>query len=372
MPAPASLVRRDGPLMYGAIFLMAAPIGVLLAMVQDQPQGWVTALVCAALTGAISCAWAYAFIRERWWVLVPANIAPFVGSSVIVNVLVRSGLIGWGMGLSPRARLVVLAAMCVLFTAAGFVLFVVHLRRTEQVSAGALAEMEVARRVHATLVPPITLSTAAAEVYGRSTPSSTMGGDLIDVVSEGKNLDVLLGDVSGHGVGAGVVMAMLKGCVRTRLLHGADLAEVVTDANRVLASLTGPGTFATFVALRLRPDRVLEFALAGHLPVFHYRAQEGRWERYPNQSLPLGVEEQEQFVAGSASVSTGDIIAVFTDGLMEVQERGGRELGMEGVAAILRRSVSPALPAMHDAVFAAVGAHGPQLDDQSLVLILIK
>jgi hypothetical protein len=75
-----------------------------------------------------------------------------------------------------------------------------------------------------------------------------MGGDLIDVVVHEGRLDILLGDVSGHGLGAGVVMAMLKSCVRTRLLHDASLEEVVADANRVLADLTESNMFATFAA----------------------------------------------------------------------------------------------------------------------------
>ena len=193
----------------------------------------------------------------------------------------------------------------------------------------------------------------------------------MDVLEQDGSLTVLLGDVSGHGVAAGVVMAMLKGCIRTRLLRAAPLEQVITDANRVLADLTAPNMFATLAALRLSPGGRLEFALAGHLPVFHHSAGAGRWEQHPNQSLPLGIDHRERFVAGSIAAQPGDTLAVFTDGLVEVQNGAGRELGLAGVAALLAGSLADSLPEMHDRLMAAVRAHGPQIDDQSLVLVRV-
>ncbi|MFT3684687.1 MAG: PP2C family protein-serine/threonine phosphatase [Phycisphaerales bacterium] len=230
--------------------------------------------------------------------------------------------------------------------------------------------------MHASLVPPLAVASPLAEVYGRSLASSEMGGDLIDAVVSDDRVEVLLGDVSGHGVGAGVVMAMLKGCVRMRLLRNADLGEVVGDANAVLAELTEPHMFATFVAMRIRAEddgsgTRLEFALAGHLPLFHFRAATADWVQHPNECLPLGVDGTERFTSGAVRVSRGDVLAVFTDGLMEVQNAGGKELGLEGVEAVLRRSLRPSLETTYNAVMTSIAAHGPRLDDQSLVLVRI-
>jgi hypothetical protein len=363
---------REGPLLFLGIFLMFAPVGVLMMMVQETPQGWLGGLVSATFSGLLSVGWAYTFMRERWWLLIPLIVAPFVIPQVLFNQLARAGVLEIGTGIPPQARLIVLAAMCVAFTAFGFVLSVLHLRRTERASANAYAELDIAGRVHRTLVPPITLTTPLADVFGRSKPSSTMGGDLIDAVAEEGRVDVLIGDVSGHGVGAGIVMAMLKSCIRMRLMHHADLSEAIGDVNRVLADLTESGMFATFVALRVLPGRRVEFALAGHLPVFHFRAAQGRWERHPNQSLPLGIEHAEEFAAGATQAGAGDIFAVFTDGLTEVQDGAGRELGLEGVAALIQCASRSSLEALHATVAAGVSGHGAQLDDQSLVLVRVR
>jgi sigma-B regulation protein RsbU (phosphoserine phosphatase) len=364
--------------MYSGIFLMFAPMGVLMMMVNDPPQGWLAALLAAAFTGGMSVGWAHTFVRRRWWLLIPLSIVPFV-LSPFFTLLAHFGLFSIGYDYPRQTKLIILAVICVVFTSIGFILSVMHLRKSERIGARAMAELDMASQVHASLVPAISITTPFAQVHGRSAASSSMGGDLIDaVIAPGSDrLDVLLGDVSGHGVSAGVVMAMLKGCVRTRLLRAADLGEMVADTNTVLSQLIEPHMFATFVALRINSvgrtpgHRRLEYALAGHLPVFHYRAAEQRWDQHPNESLPLGVDSTERFATGSTDAAPGDLLVVFTDGLMEVQNSAGKELGLGGVAALLEAHPADQLEAIHEKIMAGVNAHGPQLDDQSLLLVRI-
>lgn len=363
-------LRRDSALLYWAIFLISAPMGMIVLMARRDDLGSV--IVGGAFGGVISTGWAYTFIRERWWLLAPLIVLPFVAPQTIFQWLGLAGVFDIAKGISPETRITSIVATCIASTTLGFILFMIHMRRNERHSARAHAELDVARRVHDTLVPSITLSTPLAEVYGRSSPSSAMGGDLIDVIAGDGRLDVVIGDVSGHGVGAGIVMAMLKGCIRTRLMRHPALDEVLADTNRVLADLTAPGMFATCAALRLLPGRRLEFALAGHLPILHYRAAEQRWDRHPNESLPLGIEQYERYVSGAASVGPGDILAVFTDGLMEAQDGRGRELGLEGFARILASAPTQSLESMHETVMKAVASHGAALDDQSLVLVRVS
>lgn len=363
--------RTDSMLMYTGIFLMFAPVGVLIIMVQNAALGWIIALGSAAFSGGVSTMWAYIFTRRRWWLIAPLVIFSAVFPSLTFNYLYRSAYSDFTSQLPLLTRMIGLAVMCVVFTSIGFVLSVMHQRRNERRTARAMAELDLAIQVHQSLVPPINLATPLAEVHGRSIASTTMGGDLIDVVQDSSRLDVLLGDVSGHGVSAGVVMAMLKSCIRMRLLRAASLREIVADTNKVLADLISPNMFATFAAIRIRPDHTLEFALAGHLPIFHYRAAENRWDQHPNQNLPLGIDDSEDFISGHTAVAKGDILILLTDGLMEVQNSGGKELGLSALAEILNSSISDSLPKMHELIMTAVNGHGPQIDDQSLVLVKV-
>lgn len=371
MPSSITQPRRADPKLLTALFLAGAPIGVLWMMVQKAPAGWGAALLFAVYAGAISVAWAAIFIKERWWwfaLLLPAQV---LLPNLLYNAGQRLGILDLGMDLPAQTRIIVLAVLCVVFSISGFTLFVVHLRRTERRSARVHAELELAQQVHRTLVPPIELSSQRVSVYGRSLPSGEMGGDLIDAVAEGEKVDVYVGDVSGHGVGAGVVMALLKGCVRTRMLRGADLVDIVVDANRVLGALTSPGTFATFAALRVQGDGAIQYVLAGHLPILHFRAASADWARYPNASLPLGVDAEETFSSGSAAAGPGDVLALFTDGLLEVRDAKGVELGLERLAQELARHADEPLASHHAAVMDAVRAWGAPMDDQSLILLRV-
>lgn len=363
---------RHSPLMLLAIFLVSSPIGVLLMMVQTTPQGWLTGLVAACFAGAISVGWAYAFMSGRMWVIIPAVAVSVAVPKLFALLDSVTGMLQVGTGLSPSARLVILAVMCIALTASGFIVFDTQMRRTERKTARALAELELASEVHRSLVPAIDLDTPRAQVRGRSIASSAMGGDLIDVVENDGGLVVLLGDVSGHGVGAGIVMAMLKASMRTAMLHTGDTTRVLDEVNKVLEQLTEPHMFATFAALRISAGGELEYAMAGHLPIFHRGAATGEWVQYHNQNLPLGIDDGETFTRGTAQLMPGDLLGVFTDGLTEVQDAAGRELGLEGVAALLASAKGAALAEIDQAVMNGVRAHGPQLDDQSLVLVRVK
>ncbi len=81
-----------------------------------------------------------------------------------------------------------------------------------------------------------------------------MGGDIIDAVCGDHTVDVYLADVSGHGVGAGIVMSMVKGAIRMRLRAGGSLPALAADLNAVLTELTRDDMFATFAAVRASPQ----------------------------------------------------------------------------------------------------------------------
>jgi len=377
-PTPAS-----APLGYHrlflAVFLLFAPLPGLLMVAPQRPHGPAYVLLNALIGGLISVGWCAAFVldRRRWlWFVAPASaLMPTVGTFLMH----RAGL---GQGVPDasatawRTTAVFLAIFCVV---AGYVLLVGFIRHSERAAERARAELDLAADLHRSLVPPVHLRTPLAEVFGRSDASSEMGGDLIDVLprdavpGESPTLDVLLGDVSGHGVGAGVVMAMLKASLRTSLLQRSDLSAVVADANRVLADCTAPNMFATFAALRLAPGQPARMAIAGHLPILHRRAADGSWHRHPAESLPLGIEPDEVFASVEVPVAPGDLLVLYTDGLTEVQDPSGRELSLDAFARVVDEAATTVatLPEIHTRIVGAVRAFGRQLDDQSLVLVRV-
>lgn len=340
--------------------LLFAPMMLLVVSGIEPRRPWSVTVFWFAVSGAVGAGWAAcAMLRPRWiW-----------GMVAVQALAVLAFAAQWPPGLeSGVPRPSVEGFVVIGCVAMGYALAVRFIRAQGMAAARLRAELDVAQKMHAVLVPPIDLRCDLAQVHGESGASSEMGGDLVDAVEHGGRLDVLLADVSGHGVGAGVVMAMLKGALRTGLLSAPELGDLTGAVNRVMAALTEPHMFATFAVVRLHPGGTAQFALAGHLPIFHYRVAERRWERHPAQSMPLGVDEHEVFAAGSTSVAPGDLLVMFTDGLIEVQDAAGRELGLEALAGILERCRHDDPGVMSGRVMAAVAAHGPRLDDQSLLV----
>jgi len=220
-------------------------------------------------------------------------------------------------------------------------------------------------------VPPLDLRTARLEIYGESRASSQVGGDLLDATErDGKTL-LYVADVSGHGVAAGTLMSLTKGAMRARLLAGVPLSRLLGDLNRVLIDLSSPNMFVTFAGIRFGGSSPAELCLAGHLPILHFPRGSRRATQWPNESVPLGILADAHFEATSVPFDSGDVFAILTDGLTEVENDSGEELGVDGVERLIGQALDRSLEEIHRSVMAAVGEHGPQLDDQTLLLIRV-
>jgi sigma-B regulation protein RsbU (phosphoserine phosphatase) len=177
--------------------------------------------------------------------------------------------------------------------------------------------------------------------------------------------------VSGHGVAAGTLMSLTKGAVRARLLAGVSLSDLVSGLNRVLIDLSAANMFVTLAAIRLDGEGEAEVCLAGHLPILQYRRETGRVSRLPNESVPLGILDGAEFATTAVPCRAGDVFAILTDGLTEVEDREGQELGVDGVEALMASSGDCPLEELYGAVMSTVARQGPQVDDQTLLLVRV-
>lgn len=372
-PGPRPPPRSEVP--YLATFFIFAPVGVLVGLIQARAWPPVPGLVMATIAGFISLGWAWTLqnLRRRWPAFVALNTLPFVVPEQLFRLLSSLGVFDPGAGLGEMPRRIILAVIAVVSVSVGFTLLVGFIRRQQQRSERLRTEIDLAQKIHATLVPPIALRTARFDVQGRSTASSEMGGDLIDAVLADGRVDLYLADVSGHGVGAGLVMGMVKSALRMRLEPGlaADLPLLLRDLNRVVTEVSRPGIFVTFAAVRLDADGV-HSALAGHLPVLHWRAADRTLHRLDNQSLPLGVDSGERFHAHLAAIASGDLLVLYTDGLTETQNPAGQLFGLDRLERAVARHADLELPALLDALLAEVAAFGPQTDDRTLLLARVR
>jgi len=124
----------------------------------------------------------------------------------------------------------------------------------------------------------------------------------------------------------------------------------------------------TAAFLRLRPGGVVQYALAGHPPILHRRARTGEVRHLSEGSIPVGLLGDQTFPAAELRLDPGDVLAVVTDGLIEVEDAAGRELGLAGLEALLSRE--PEGPGeLLERLLEAASAHGPRIDDQSALVV---
>jgi serine phosphatase RsbU (regulator of sigma subunit) len=368
---PAHFVR--GAL---GVFFLFMPVGFQVEMLRGAESHCLRGLAQAVVAAAIATAWFALGTLRLWWFVPVMLVGQFCIHSIAFPRLDRSPFFQLGSGLSPHTNMTVLFTLSIVTLGIGFAMLVRTMVSSVRRSEAARAELDIARQVHESIVPPIDLRLAGVHVFARSRTSSTMGGDLIDVVQRVGEVDVFVADVSGHGVKAGIVMAMLKAAVRTRLAAGGNLGEILQDVNRSLADLTEPSMFATLACVRIRfvaggAGADVEYALAGHLPIFHVLAADGSVRDLPNESLPLGIEPAERYVAGRTTAARGDVLALMTDGLMEVQGKDGREFGLGALRETVRSKATSELASVYSSLMVRVDAHGAQVDDQTLALVRI-
>jgi serine phosphatase RsbU (regulator of sigma subunit) len=224
----------------------------------------------------------------------------------------------------------------------------------------------LARALQRTLVPPISFENGRMEVYGRTTPHDTFGGDLSDLVASDSDAVAYVADVSGHDVSSGMLMGMVKTAARYGLMAGQTLPDLLQGINRVLPSVKEPNMYATFAGVRLRAPDEMEYIIAGNMPVLHYRSGCRDVIRLAMEQFPLGLFPEASYTSSLTACGPGDLIAIFTDGLVETAEMRD-ELGLQRLEEVLRKNEGEPLLNIHAAAVEAVG--GEQADDRTLMLV---
>jgi sigma-B regulation protein RsbU (phosphoserine phosphatase) len=238
-------------------------------------------------------------------------------------------------------------------------------------------DLTLAARVQQSLAPrPFLWERLRVDTFYK--PSQAIGGDfgVVRPMNE-EHLDLLLGDVSGHGVSSALVANRIYAETITQLSHRAQLVDVLRCLNALVIQNIGPlGFFFTLAAARIdRSGRAMEFAGAGHPPAMI--VQPGAEPRLlPSRSTILGALPDA--VDADATLYTelerGDRIVLYTDGITDVFDSRGEMLKVDGVQSFVRETAPLPFSEMKQGILNRVAAwrNGPPLDDVSLVLVEVR
>ncbi len=233
-------------------------------------------------------------------------------------------------------------------------------------------ELALAHGMQATLVPIISFRNTSFEVYGKSIPSAEMGGDVIDLMEADGALVAYVADISGHGLPAGQLMGMLKTAMRVSFEFRRPLLAMLECVDRVLPVVKEPELFATLAIVSFSGSGFVEYALAGHVPILHYRDSSRDTVPLAMQQYPLGLFPGGGYESARTTYAARDLFLVVSDGMTEVFNEKDEEFGLTRLQQVLTKHAAESLPELCGLIMGEVRRHGPQQDDQSMLLLRVR
>jgi phosphoserine phosphatase RsbU/P len=194
----------------------------------------------------------------------------------------------------------------------------------------------VAREVQQRLLPRSAPSIPGFDIAGHCLFSDETGGDYYDFIDVGGKLAVAVGDVTGHGIGAALIMAEARATLRS-YVDSNDPATLFRKLNRHLTRDLDDQQFMTLFYAELDvASRVMQWTSAGHGPVFLYRRLGSGVEMLNATGIPLGIMEAAEWsTAGPLVLDDGDVLLIGTDGLWESRNPAGQMFGVERLGRLL-------------------------------------
>jgi phosphoserine phosphatase RsbU/P len=202
-------------------------------------------------------------------------------------------------------------------------------------------DLGLAARIQQALLPSNDLATAGWRVRYHYEPAGLVSGDYCDLLETQDGLLFLLGDVSGKGVAASMLMSHLHATFRSLADARLPLEQMVNVANRIFCESTLAGQYATLVVGQAARDGAVDFVSAGHLPLLHLHS--GGASPKPSTGVPLGMFTDAGFPAQRLSLLPGDALLLYTDGLTEAENSRGEQYGIHRVQSLAARHYGSAL-----------------------------
>ena len=220
---------------YAAVFSLFASVAVLVLVMDTTYLSPLHVILNIMIMGGFAIGYAAVSIWQRYWLIpVLGVLEGFLFAVLGAHYGARSQLID---ATSPlHGQLAMLGIIGIVSVLLGYVLFILFFARQGARYFRAYNEIAMAAEIHQALVPTIHTVIAPFELYGISVPSGEVGGDLVDIAENGQSWTGYLADVSGHGVSAGLLMAMLKTAVRTRA-KDRSAGDLLADVHHALYPL---------------------------------------------------------------------------------------------------------------------------------------
>lgn len=231
-------------------------------------------------------------------------------------------------------------------------------------------DLELASRIQNGLLPKPDLHTGGWKVSYHYDPAGLVSGDYCDLVTHGRDLYFMLGDVSGKGVAASMLMANLHAMFRALVPTGLPLEQLLERANRIFCESTLPTQYATLICGKAKEGGEVELSNSGHLAPLHVTARGVR--ALDSATVPLGLFCDQQFSSTRVDFSPGDSLVLYTDGVTESLGPDGSEYGPHRLSQLIAECRSRSSKELVERCIEdllAFRASAQKTDDQTLMVL---
>ncbi|HKO02767.1 MAG TPA: PP2C family protein-serine/threonine phosphatase, partial [Thermoanaerobaculia bacterium] len=236
------------------------------------------------------------------------------------------------------------------------------------------AEIDAANRIQAALLPMEAPAVHGATVSSHYRAATEIGGDYFDFLPQPSgDIGIAFGDVSGHGLTSGIVMAMAKSALLVQVDYDSSPRAVLNVLNEIVIRTAPKRILMTFFFGVLNPrTQTLRFASAGHHDPYVYRAATRKLESLSSWGFPLGVRRRDPFREHSVSFDAGDRLILYSDGLIEAVDDDGEPFGFDRFEKTLLDCGPGTAEEIKKALLNSVKKftrNRPPEDDQTLVVV---
>jgi len=248
-----------------------------------------------------------------------------------------------------------------------------HLQERETMKQSLLAAREIQQR----LLPVAAPFFKGFDIAGKTFYCDETGGDYFDYITiDNRRLAVVVGDVTGHGIGSTLLMASARSVLRSQTTPELqDAGGLLAVLNRHLEQDTADSLFMTlFYGILDAEARTFCWVSAGHGPAFHYHRRTERFEELASTGIPLGILADALFeCSGPNLVETGDILLIGTDGIWESRDADGQMFGIERLQEVVANTATGSAEEILSAVLAAENRFRGELAlEDDLTLLVVK
>jgi sigma-B regulation protein RsbU (phosphoserine phosphatase) len=357
VPAAGVVARRIAPTGESSV---TGPASTPVDVFVDEPRSWAHALVGDR---------AHAAERASIEALGVQLVVPFVAGQRLLGML----LLGEKRSEEPYSRddkdlLGAVAEQTALALDYG------QLARRAAREESLRKEVEIARNVQTRLFPQELPEMPALDYAGVCRPAREVGGDSYDFIALGDGrFGLAVGDISGKGVAAALLMANLQALLRSHApLPGRELKDLVGDINRLLVASIPDNRFATFFyGVFDAPRRSLTYVNAGHNPPMLLRRGAGTATRLDPTGVMLGVFAEATFAQETIAVEPGDLIVAYSDGVCDALNLAGEDYGDSRLESFVRTHAALPASGLMDRILEDVTTFSqgvPPFDDMTLVV----